>query len=331
MSFLDNVLPSFTAGGDPFATRVAVGSFEFQGLEVPESISIGAKQQTVVHKLTGGKRIVDVLGVDYDAISWKGWLLGPDAGNRAKALEALRDAGEAVVFVLEDYHFNVLVDSFAIEFTHRYRRQYSIGLTVVGRADAKPAGAGGGALSGSLDALLGSDVGKALGLANVINVQAVTDAVASVQSAVSSVQSIANATVATVQTVIRPIVAAGQVVNAVIGQVGGAIQDITTLGGLIPGNPVSRAANNHIRQVQAYSQLPALYELQSVLGRIEKHVLTGPLANGTASVVTSNTNLQALASQAYGDQSQWPRIAAANGMNDPKVTGVQTVVIPKGS
>ncbi|PRP68694.1 hypothetical protein BUE93_20730 [Chromobacterium amazonense] len=328
MSFLDNMLPSFTAGGDPFATRVAVGSFEFQGLEVPESITIGAKQQTVVHKLTGGKRIVDVLGVDYDSIGWKGWMLGPTAGERVKALEALRDAGEAVVFVLEDYHFKVVISHFAVEFSHRYRRQYTIELEVIDRADAKPAG---NALSGSLDALINSDVGSALGLANVINVQAVTDAVTSVQSAVSSVQSIANATAATVQTVIRPIVAAGQVVNAVIGQVGGAIQDITTLGGLIPGNPVSKAANNHIRQVQAYTQLPALYELQSVLGRIEKHVLAGPLASGTASVVTSNTNLQSLAAQAYGDQSQWTRIAAANGMTDPKVAGVQTVVIPKGT
>ncbi|MBM2884107.1 hypothetical protein JFK97_06855 [Chromobacterium phragmitis] len=328
MSFLDNVLPSFTAGGDPFATRVAVGSFEFQGLEVPESIAIGAKQQTVVHKLTGGKRIVDVLGVDYDSISWKGWMLGPTAGERVKSLEALRDAGEAVVFVLEDYHFKVVISHFAVEFAHRYRRQYTIELEVIDRADAKPAG---NALAGSLDALINSDVGSALGLANVINVQAVTDAVTSVQSAVSSVQSIANATAATVQTVIRPIVAAGQVVNAVIGQVGGAIQDITTLGGLIPGNPVSKAANNHIRQVQAYTQLPALYELQSVLGRIEKHVLAGPLASGTASVVTSNTNLQSLAAQAYGDQSQWTRIAAANGMTDPNVAGVQTVVIPKGT
>nr|WP_199065124.1 hypothetical protein [Chromobacterium sp. ASV5] len=328
MSFFDGLLPSFTAGGDPFATRVAVGGFEFQELEVPEAITIGAKQQTVVHKLTGGKRIVDVMGVDYDNVGWKGWLLGPTAGARARQLEAMRDAGDAVEFVLEDYHFKVVISHFAVEFSHRYKRQYSIELTIVAEQAAK---AGADALSGSLDALVNSDLGEALGLSDVINVQAVTDAVSSVKDAVSQVQDIANATVSTVQTVIRPIVAAGQIVNATIAQVGGAIQDITTLGGILPGNPVSSAANNVFRQVEAYTQLPALYQLQSVLGRMQKNVLAGPMANGTASVVTSSTNLQSLAAQAYGDQSQWPRIAAANGMTDPKVSGIQKITIPRGT
>lgn len=326
MSILDS-LPSFAPGGDPFATRLTLGSFEFQGFEVPESIKISAKQQVAVHKLVGGKRVVDVLGTDFENLTWTGWMVGTSAPDRTKAIEDMRDAGMPVTFTLEDYSFSVVITGFSSDFQHTYRRPYSIELTIIARQDSVSAL---DALTGSLDALINSDIGEALGLSSIINVQAVTDAVTAVQTAVSQVQDIANATVSAVQTIIRPIIAAQKIVNATIAQANSAISDITTLGGLIPGNPVSKAATNVLRQVEAYTQLPGLYQMQAVLGRLQKNVLAGPLANGTASIVTSNTSLQRLAADAYGDQSKWTGIASANNITDPKVTGIQEIKIPRG-
>lgn len=322
-SFLDNFAP----GGDPFATRLIVGDFEFSGLEVPESVTIGAKQQAVVHKLVGGKRIVDVMGIDYDNMSWSGWFTGATAGDRVTELETLRDLGLPLTFNMDGYYFSVLIQNFNARFEHIYRRYYSIELLVIERLDAPITE---NALAGALDALINSDIGESLGLADIINVDSVTGAINTVKDAVAQVQGFANATIETIQTVIRPIVAAQQIVQAVIAQVGASVNDITTLGGLIPGNPVARAANNVLRQAGALTQLAPLYQMQSVLERVQKNVLAGPLANGTSSVTTSNSSLQKIAADSYGDQSKWTQIAAANSIVDPRLDGIQTIKIPIG-
>jgi hypothetical protein len=315
-TFLDNFAP----GGDPFATRLIVGDVEFTGLEVPESVTIGAKQQMVVHKLVGGKRIVDVLGVDYDNLSWSGWMTGATAGDRVTALETLRDVGAPLAFSIDGYYFSVLIQSFNQRFEHVYRRFYSIDLLIVSSLDTPVTE---NALAGTLDNLINSDVGESLGLASIINSNAVTNAI-------DNVQGFANATIDTVQTVIRPLVAAQAIVQSVIAQVGASVNDITTLGGLVPGNPVARAANNVLRQSAALTQLAPLYQMQSVLDRMQKNVLSGPLANGTSSVTTSNSSLQKVAADAYGDQSRWTEIAAANSITDPRLDGIQTIKIPVG-
>jgi hypothetical protein len=322
-SFLDNFAP----GGDPFATRLIVGDFEFSGLEVPESVTVGAKQQLVVHKLIGGKRVVDVMGVDYDNMSWSGWITGAAAGDRVTQLETLRDAGDPLTFNMDGYYFSVLIQSFNARFEHLYRRYFTIDLLVVERLDAPITE---NALSGTLDALINSDVGESLGLASIINSAAVTTAINTVKDAVSQVQGFANATIDTVQTVIRPLVAAQAVVQSVIAQVGASVNDITTLGGLVPGNPVAKAANNVLRQSAALTQLAPLYQMQSVLERIQKNVLAGPLANGTSSLTTSSTTLQRVAADSYGDQSRWTEIAAANNIHDPMLGEIQTIKIPIG-
>ncbi|MGF6154038.1 hypothetical protein [Pseudomonas fluorescens] len=323
-SFLDNFAP----GGDPFATRVILGDFEFQGLEVPESATPGAgKQQLIIHKLVGGRRVIDVMGVDYNNLTWSGWILGATAGERVTDLERMRDEGQLLPFSLDSYHFSVVIQSFEPVFEHVYRRRYTIELVIKERLDAPVTT---NSLSGTLDALINSDVGQSLGLASIINSDAVTSSINTVKDAVSQVQGFANATIDTVQTVIRPLVAAQAVVQSTIAQVAGSVNDITTLGGLIPGNPVSSAANNVLRQGMALTQLAPLYQMQSVLDRLQKNVLSGPLANGTSSVTTSNSSLQKIAADSYGDQSRWTEIAAANSIVDPQLDGIQTIKIPIG-
>jgi hypothetical protein len=45
-------------------------------------------------------------------------------------------------------------------------------------------------------------------------------------------------------------------------------------------------------------------------------------------VMTSGGNLFALAAQYLSDATQWIRIAQANGLSDPQLTGLVRLVIP---
>lgn len=48
----------------------------------------------------------------------------------------------------------------------------------------------------------------------------------------------------------------------------------------------------------------------------------------TSSVIVSGGNLFALAAQYLQDATQWIRIAQANNLSDPQLTGINTIVIP---
>ena len=48
-----------------------------------------------------------------------------------------------------------------------------------------------------------------------------------------------------------------------------------------------------------------------------------------STVTVSDTTLYHLAAEAYGDPTQWTRIAKANRLLDPWVVGVATLVIPR--
>lgn len=45
-------------------------------------------------------------------------------------------------------------------------------------------------------------------------------------------------------------------------------------------------------------------------------------------VTVAGGNLFALAAQYLGDATQWVRIAQVNGLNDPVLTGLVTLVLP---
>ena len=50
--------------------------------------------------------------------------------------------------------------------------------------------------------------------------------------------------------------------------------------------------------------------------------------SGPTTMTISGGNLMKIASQVYGDATQWNRIAAINGLFDFIVTGTVTLVIP---
>ena len=324
MAFL-SAMNNFAQGYDPTATRVVLGDFEFLDFEVPERIAIPGRQKTVLHQMIGGKRTVDVLGIEYDPLSWSGIITGSQSGDRVSALERMRDAGEQLTLTLDNYSFTVVITSFTPVYEFIYRRPFTIEVAIVSN-NASPLKVD--ALTGALQGLIDSDIGKSLGLADIIDVDSVTSAVTTVQSAVKEVTDFAHATIEQVQSVVRPIVAAQVIIQQQIGQLESAANDITTLGGLVPGNPISKTISNLLSQADQSTKIPALYNLQSVLGRLNKNVNSGQTADGVRSVTLSGGNLYQVASDQYGDASLWSSIASANNLTDPQLTGINTLTIP---
>lgn len=320
-----NTVNSVAQGLNLSATRLILGGFEFLEFEIPTSIAIPGRQKTVIHQMIGGKRIIDVLGVEYDPIVWNGIFTDSTTQSRINVLERMRDAGEIVTLTLDGYSFDVLITNFVTTYEFVYRRPYQIELAVVKRND-NPLQVD--ALTGSLNALINSDIGKSLGLASIIDVQSVTDAVKTVQTAVSTVQDFATATVDTIQTVVRPIIAAQQIIQTSISSLESSMNTITTLGGIIPGNPISKTVNNLLTQANGATKIPALYSLSNVLDRVNKNVRTGQTADGVKTVTLSGSNLYQVASDQYGDATRWDSLAKVNNLSDPNLSGVNTIVVP---
>ncbi|MEN4621807.1 hypothetical protein ABEH29_10490 [Pantoea agglomerans] len=324
MSFT-SALNNFAQGLDPTVTRLVLGDFEFLDFEVPERLALPGRQKAVLHQMVGGRRVIDVLGVEYDPLAWSGVITGSESGERVKALERMRDAGEKLTLTLDDYSFTVVITSFTPVYEFIYRRPYSIEVAIVAN-NASPLKVD--ALTGALQGLLDSDIGQALGLSDVIDVSTVTSAVTTVQSAVKDVTDFAHATVEQVQAVVRPIIAAQTIVQQQISQLESAASQITTLGGLVPGNPISTTVSNLLSQADQSTRIPALYSLQNVLGRLNKNVNSGQTADGVRTVTQSGGNLYQVASDQYGDASLWSSIASANDLTDPQLSGINTLTIP---
>ncbi len=320
-----SALNNFAQGSDPTATRLILGDFEFLQFEIPERLSIPGRQKTVIHQMIGGKRVIDVLGVEYDAFSWSGIITGSNAGDRVTVLESMRDAGKSLTLTLDGYSFTVVITSFTPQYEYVYRRPYTIEVGIVQRNDS-PLRVD--ALTGALDALINGDVGTTLGLAGTVDISSVTAAVTTVQSAVAAVTDFAHATVDTVQTIVRPIVAAQTLVSQSISQLEASASEITTLGGLVPGNPISKTISNILTQADLTTRTPALYQMQSVLSRLNKNVQSGQTADGVREITLSGGNLYQVASDQYGDASLWSSLASANNITDPQLTGINTLTIP---
>lgn len=324
MSFT-SALNNFAQGLAPTVTRLVLGDFEFLDFEVPERLALPGRQKTVLHQMVGGRRVIDVLGVEYDPLTWSGVITGSESGDRVKALERMRDAGEKLTLTLDDYSFTVVITSFTPVYEFIYRRPYSIEVAIVAN-NASPLKVD--ALTGALQGLLDSDIGQALALSDIIDVSTVTSAVTTVQSAVKEVTDFAHATVEQVQAVVRPIIAAQTIVQQQISQLESAASQITTLGGLVPGNPISTTVSNLLSQADQSTRIPALYSLQNVLGRLNKNVNSGQTADGVRTITQSGGNLYQVASDQYGDVSLWSSIASANALTDPQLIGINTLTIP---
>src|ERR1700677_1529741 len=109
-------------------TSLILGSFTFQGFEIPEEVNLGGEQAISVKKLVGGQRVADPLGEDPDDISWSGRFQTPDALQRAMALDEMYRGGQQQQLTLFGLSYTVLVKRFSWKPQRFYQVLYSITL-----------------------------------------------------------------------------------------------------------------------------------------------------------------------------------------------------------
>lgn len=136
-----------------------IGNLVLQGHEVPGRISIGGAQAVTMHKMPGGGRIIDAMGADSGAISWRGIFTGPNAAQRARILDIMRKAGAACVLSFGDYTFNVIIVHFEYDYQDRGAVvTYRLKSEIVPDPTSLATGAAGLDLAAQSDLLIGQDL-----------------------------------------------------------------------------------------------------------------------------------------------------------------------------
>ena len=304
------------------ATSLSLGDVLFADLEVPEHITFGGEQRLTVHELVGGTRIVDAMGRSDMPLDWSGWFMGQNALSRAQYLEAQRIAGTSVPLVWSELFYDVVIQRFEADFQREWMIPYRITCVVVANHSQPVTSLAGP----SINDLINTDLSSANLLTGQIGNSTLTGLMSTVNSAISTVSNFASATAGTINSVLQPINAVQQQVATLIGQAANTMQNVTTLGGILPNNPISQSVAQLSAQVTAYQTSPLLYNLQSVMGRMSTNLSS---VTGAAQQLTvAGGNLMQLAAKVYGKAEAWTGIAKANGVKDPVVQGVQTLNIP---
>lgn len=249
-------------------TSLTLGDFTFARFEVPEHINFGGEQRLNVHELVGGVRVIDALGQSPAPIQWSGVFVGNSAVDRAFYLDGLRKSGKQLILAWDKLLFNVVIRSFTPDYRFISRISYSIVCEVVSdltqpiTSIAKP----------SLDQLVADDAETATGLASGIGDSKLSGLMAALNSTIKSVSSFAKATQGTLNTVLVPIAAVRSQVNVLVQSTNGVIRNVTTLGGILPNNPIAKNALNLTNQVNAVNTSQKLFNLDRVLGRMSNNI-----------------------------------------------------------
>jgi hypothetical protein len=145
---------------------LTLGSVALAGFEIPGCVRFGGAQALAVHKLPGGARVIDVMGRDDADVCWGGVISGADAAARARALDAMRAAGETIPLCWDAFYYDVIIAELTLNYTNPWWIPYRITCKVLAdeaQLVAGPVVAGAAAIVADLGlAATLTDVGAAL-------------------------------------------------------------------------------------------------------------------------------------------------------------------------
>jgi hypothetical protein len=247
------------------AALLTLGGIVFQGFEVPESISTGGEQALVVHKLPGGARVIDAMGADHRDVSWSGRFRSGNAESRARLLDGYRIGGKQFLLQWSTYRYQVVVKSFEANYQQPFEIPYSVSCLVVSDESAP-------VLSGipGLDAIIGSDLGRALGLSDSLAVAQISTAVATTQQAISTVGTLKNAPASSLANITSSVAAAQQLVGASITATGATLSSAAPMAA---GGPPASLAGSLSSQATGFGQIAQLYQLSNTLTRMGRNLV----------------------------------------------------------
>lgn len=108
-----------------------LGPVTFRDFELPARIGFGGAQMLAVHRLPGGARVIDAMGPDDAPIMWSGAFAGPDAADRARLLDVLREQGLPLPLAWGGFAYLVVIAAFEAKFERPNWVPYRIACTVL--------------------------------------------------------------------------------------------------------------------------------------------------------------------------------------------------------
>jgi hypothetical protein len=96
---------------------LTLGPYSFVGLEVPERISLKAKQRIMVHHLASGPSVIDSLGKDYEIICFRGIFSGVNTAARIRSIEDLKSQGTPVPLTWGSKSLLVIIQRFDLNYS----------------------------------------------------------------------------------------------------------------------------------------------------------------------------------------------------------------------
>lgn len=240
-------------------SSVSLGGITLTGHEVPSKIPFGGKHKLAKHVLVGGRRITDAMGPDDCEIRWEGRFRGANALRRARALDDMRRRGAQVPLSWGGLYFLVVIEEFEADYQRSFDLPYRISLYVIDD------GAGTGDVGAGLDALVGGDLGVALGLVGAAASSPVGAALGTLGTAIGGVTSLVGVPLGAV----APIqYAAARAVGAIDAALDDADAALVTAGipdpALLPGPGFAAAL---VGQAAAFESVDALLRMRGLIGR----------------------------------------------------------------
>ena len=343
------------------ATRLIIDDFEFTAFEVPDVINFGGAQSLSVHKLPGGSRIIDSMGRDDAPLEWSGVFTGKNALTRARFLDGYRVAGNIHTLTWGTFIYSVVIREYLPKYERDNHIPYRIVCEVIADlsnivhqvADGYDLDA---QIIASLDVVytLSKSLGPSLfdeevlpspvtipGSPSVFQtiagvITATQDAIADVTTvfdgAMQGLVSVVNLEMAVISTIRNSIDYALGFIDGAEALITNGFAELNFLfsGGLTSagGNVGDRAAYMLNAGVIATANLSTLRSTKAALVVTNRNI---GYINGypnAKKITVIGGSLVDMALQYYGDATQWPLIAIANGLTDPVITGQTTLIIP---
>ena len=306
--------PSIAANiGDSASTGtpLTIGSVTFNNIEHPDELPFVFHQVNAIHELIGGGRIIQTFGTQPKELKWEGNFFDSSANSRIRSLMSMLAAGTPVSLDYQQYSFEVIITDFTATVYHQYWAKYSIAVEIFQdnsalytqlqgpNIDLQTITAYNQVLTNSADLTLidPNYDGSTLDLPNL-------------QDNLNAATPIATASSADLSSAITSVSTAQDALT-------------TYQTSLTTGLNYSSATSDQLSAVAISTKM------QNSLNVIGQNLSHG---QAPLTIQTSNASTFALASQYYGDVSQYSVIKNANGLNSP-FTGpnVTNLVIPSVS
>ena len=317
--------------------QLKLDDFVFSDFEIPEEISFGGDQSLVIHNMVGGKRQIDAMGRNEVPKEWSGFFYGSDSVKRALYLDSLRVAGKQHSLTWDTFSYTVIVRSFHAIYKRSYIIPYKIVLEVV-QDNIQPVVDPAPQDEWDFIYEVSNAVIIAQGFGFSDDQMQDAAALAELQAKTAAMQNYAQSINRKSLTIFDQLKELRNQINDIqnniqtlIASTTNAITQITTLGGILPANTLSKNALTLGRTVATVNNSARLEELQFTLTRVNKNITAIDNTPNVRSITVCGGTLFKVALDEYGDATLWTVIAKANNLSDTNIAGIVTLLIPPKS